>query len=103
MIIIKSIRNIPIRLSVERWNHIIKRHPEMKRQKGKVLKTIEKPDLIQEGDFGELLAIKFFRSTPLTSKHLVVIYKEVSEEDGFIITTYFTNQPSQRRKTIWKR
>jgi hypothetical protein len=103
MIIIKSIKNIPIRLSIERWNHITKRHPEMKKQKGKVLETVENPDLIQEGDFGELLAIKFFRSTPLTSKYLVVTYKEVSKVDGFIITAYFTNQPSQRRKAIWKR
>lgn len=103
MIIIKSIKNIPIKLSGERWSHITKRHPEMIKQKGKVLKTIEKPDLIQEGDFDELLAIKFFKATPLTSKHLVVVYKEISKTDGFIITAYFTNQPSHRRKIIWKR
>jgi len=103
MLIIKSVNNVPIRLSKERWNHITERHPEIKKQKGKVLKTLEKPDLIQEGDFGGLIAMRFFRNTPLTSKYLVVIYKEVSKEDGFIITAYFTNQPSKRRKTIWKR
>ena len=103
MIIVKSVENVPVRLSQERWEHIIKRHPEMKYQKERVLETIENPDLVQKGDFGGRLAIKFYEDTPLTSKFLVVIYKEVSKLDGFIITAYYTNKPSGRRKALWKR
>ena len=71
-------------------------------EKGRVLQTITDPDLIQEGDFGELIGIKFYRKTPLTSKYLAVIYKEVSDTDGFVITAYYAKKPSERRKTIWK-
>jgi hypothetical protein len=67
------------------------------------MQTVNDPDLIQEGDFGELIAVRFYETTPLTSKYLVIIYKEVLDSDGFIITAYYTVKPSERRKTIWKR
>ncbi len=47
MFIVISKNNIPIRLTEERWNHIIRRNPEMLNQIDKILTTIEKPDLIQ--------------------------------------------------------
>jgi len=94
MIIIKSHNQVPVRLTDERWKHIVLRHPEMDEQRERVLETLGKPDIIQRGDFGELLALRFFKQTPLTSKFLVVVYKEVSLEDGFILTA--------GRRTIWK-
>ena len=103
MLIVRSHNQVPVRLTDERWEHIILRHPEMEQQREQVLETLEKPDMIQEGDFGELLAIRFFTETPLTSKFLVVVYKEVGSDDGFILTAYFTNRPAAARKTIWKR
>ena len=75
----------------------------MAEEKERVLETAADPDLIQEGDGGELLAIRFYEKTPLTRKHLVVPYKEVTQDDGFILTSYFTGEPSRTRKTIWKR
>jgi len=101
MIIVYSRNNIPIRLTIERWAHIIRRHPEMNNQKEKVLQTISNPQIIQQGDFGEVITSRFYKETPLTSKYLIVVYKEISKEDGFLITAYFTNKPSERRKIIW--
>lgn len=103
MIIVKSKNNIPLRLSKERWNHIVLKHPEMDGQKERMIETVTDPDLIQQGDFGELIAIRFYDSTPLTSKYLVSIYKEVIDTDGFIITAYYATKPSKRRHVIWKR
>lgn len=103
MIIIKSKNNVPVRLTIERWEHIIRRHPEMAEQKEQVLETVNNPDIIQQGDFGELMAIRFYERTPLTSKYLVAIYKESSATDGFVITAYYAKKPSERRETIWKR
>ncbi len=60
MIIVKSKNNIPLRLSKERWNHIVLRHPEIDGQKERMLETVTDPDLIQQGDFGELIAIRFY-------------------------------------------
>lgn len=72
-------------------------------EKDKVLETISDPDVIQTGDFGELLAVRLYPTTPLTQKYLVVAYRETSERDGFVATAYFTNAPSKKRTTIWKR
>ncbi|MCS7311014.1 MAG: hypothetical protein NZ741_12425 [Armatimonadetes bacterium] len=98
-----SRNGVPIRLTAERWQHITSRHPEMQNQEEKVLQTVSDPDMVQTGDFGELLAIRFFPTTPLTSKYLVVIYREEHAEDGFVITAYFTSRPSGRRQVLWKR
>jgi len=57
---------------------------------------------VQEGDFETLFAIKHYAKTPLTSKYMVVVYKETSAADGFILTAYFTNHPSEQRKILWK-
>ena len=102
MIIVYSIEDTPIRLTNERWNHIIRRHPELDGQKEKVLETVNNPDFIQVGDLGDLLAIKHYLETPLTTKYLIVVYKELAEKEGFIITAFFTSYPSKRRKIKWK-
>jgi len=74
----------------------------MEGQKERVLEAITGPDMIQKGDFAELLAIKHYSSTPVTSKFLVVVYKELDSVEGFVITAYFANRPSVRRKVLWK-
>ncbi len=102
MLIVRSRNKIAIRITQERWDHIERSHPEMAAQKEKVVETISNPDLIQSGDFGELLAIKFYPTTPLTKKYLVVAYKEIPDQDGFVLTAYFTSSPSKRRQVIWK-
>jgi hypothetical protein len=103
MLIVLSHNHVPVRLTTERWQHIIRRHPEMEHQYERILETVVEPDLILQGDFGELLAIRFYPETPLTSKFLVVVYREINSEDGFVSTAYLTNRPSARRITIWKR
>ena len=102
MLIVHSPNGVPVRLTEERWQHIVRRHPEMDNQRQRVLETLAEPDVIQQGDFGEVLAVRFYPETPLTRKFLVVVYREVSHEDGFILTAYLTSRPSARGVTIWK-
>ncbi len=103
MVIVQSKNEVAVRLTRERWTHIVKRHPEMEGQRHRVLETVSAPEMIQEGDFGEYLAIRFYEGTPLTSKFLVVVYKEVDRTDGFILTAYYSGKPSERRRVLWKR
>lgn len=103
MVIVRSINQVPIRLTGERWEHILKKHPEMESQRDRILETISDPDVVQKGDFGELLAIRFYFQTPLTQKHLVVAYREVGSTDGYILTAYLARRPSARRETVWTR
>lgn len=80
MLIASSVDGVPIRLTRERW------HPE-----------------ILEGDFGEKLAVRFYRRTPLTSKYLIVAYKELGPEDGFVVTAYFATRVATWRRRVWRR
>ena len=94
-----SPNGIPIRLPEERWEHILEEHAEMEGFYQGVLKTISRPDSIYQGSEGELLAVQMVE----TDKALVVVYKEVDGDDGFIITAFLTRRISQleRRKKIW--
>ena len=104
MRIVRSERGIPVRLTDERWRHIVDRHPEMANLKEEALHTIAEPDLIQTGDAGELLAITLQADTPFGEKYVVVSYRELTgENDGFVITAYLTRRPSTRRKVLWSR
>lgn len=103
MLIVLSVNEVPIRLTRERWQHIVARHPEMQYEQDRVLETLGAPDAIQEGDFGGLLAVRLYDKTPLTRKHLVVVYKEGPSGDGFVLTAYFTSKPAAWRTVIWKR
>jgi hypothetical protein len=102
MKIVQSVSGAPIRLTFERLQHIERRHPEMLGQEDRILEVISTPDFVQEGDGATLIAVKHYSKTPLTEKYCAVVYRELSEEDGFVLTAYFTTKPSERRKTIWK-
>jgi hypothetical protein len=103
VLIVHSHNGIPIRLTEERWQHVRHRHPDMETQRERVVETLAEPDIIQEGDFGTLLAARLYPETPLTRKYLVVVYRETSSEDGFVLTAYLASQLSVRRNTLWKR
>jgi len=72
-------------------------------ERARVMETLSAPDLVQKGDWGELLAIRFYERNPVTRKHLVVAYRELGDGDGFVLTAYFARRPSARRVTLWKR
>lgn len=103
MISANSKNQILIRLTDERINHIFKNHPETKGCIDWFIDTIENPDFIIAGDFGELLAIKLYEKTPVTqNKYLIIVYKETSKLDGFILTAYFSRGINKKRRTVWQ-
>ncbi len=44
---------------------------------------------------------RFFRKTVVSSKHLAVVVR-LLEEEGFILTAYFTER-IRREKVVWRR
>jgi hypothetical protein len=100
---VRTRSGVPIRLTDERWRHIASRHPEMISERERVLQTLADPDLLQAGDYGTLLAVRLFPATSLTSKHVIVVYRESGDTDGFVVTAYLTSRPSGRRKILWSR
>jgi hypothetical protein len=97
---VKSVTGKVIRLTDERWLHIVEGHPEMAGHLNDVLFAIASPDKILKGGQDELLAI----IVHLSNKLLVVVYKE-TETDGFIITAYFTKQVDKllKRIVLWQK
>lgn len=92
-----------IRLTDERIMPIFKNNSEIRECISGVLETIENPDFILAGDFGELLAVKHYDKTPVThDKFLVIMYKETSKLDGFILTAYFSRSINKKRRMVWE-
>jgi hypothetical protein len=102
VLIINSRSGVPVRLTEERWNHIVSRHPEVLDCHEEVLRTLADPDMVQQGDFGELLAVREYSELKL-GRFVVVVYREDYPDDGFVLTAYLAGRPSSRRRIIWKR
>jgi len=97
----KSMNGVTIRLPDERWVHITEEHAEMAGYLYDVLETVQEPLAVFEGNTGELLAAREIER----GKHIIVAYREINREDGFIITAFLTKRWKQieRRKEIWQR
>lgn len=96
---ILSFNKIPIRLTEERWLHITEEHSEMAGYYYEALETISSPDVIYAGKSGECIALR----TLSIGKAIVVIYREINSEDGFVITSFITSKKQQfdRRVKLW--
>jgi len=95
-----SKNGILIRLTGERWKHIVLLHPNLSDKQVKVLKTVKNPDYIFKGKTAELLAV-----SKLSARvYIVVVYRE-NKPDGFIITAYDTTDVRWlfKKELIWNR
>ena len=65
------------------------------------LETVEEPEAIYEGKAGECIAVREIEK----GKYIVVVYRELSKENGFVITAFLTRRRKQleRRRKIWQR
>ena len=97
-----SKNGIPIRLTNERWLHITTGHPEVAGLYFEILETIENPMCIYAGNYDELIAVGKFGN--IKEKFIVVVYKEFSVNDGFVLTAYMSNkmQTFKKKKILWK-
>jgi hypothetical protein len=86
-----------IRLTAERWSHIVESHDYMAGNQDLVFETLENPDVIVSGEKAELAAIKHYEKTSISEKHSVVIYKEEGN-NGFVITAFMTSKPEKITK-----
>ena len=92
-----SVNGVPIRLTYERWYHIVENHDDLASYFYEVLDTVEKPDLVVRGNKGVLKATRNIGR----KKWLVVVYRELSKCDGFVITAYLLDIKPKGR-LIWQ-
>ena len=100
-----SKNGVSIRLTSERWSHIVEAHDYMAGLHEWVLTAIAEPDFIAWGWEKSLIAIQHILNTPIGEKHLIVVYREVTGEDGFVITAFMTSNARKvlKRGVIWQR
>jgi hypothetical protein len=92
-----------IRLTDERWEHIMSDHPEMFGQLEKISETVSSPDCIMMSrtDDEVELFYRYYHSTPVKDKFMCVVLK-VTKNDLFIITAYFTDTV-KRGEVLWQK
>ena len=93
-----SVAGVSIRLTYERWFHIVENHDDVAGDYDDVLETIENPDFVWRGYRGTLIAVRNFGRR----RYFMVVYRQVSTDDGFIITAYFTNK-LDRKQVVWRK
>lgn len=95
-----SKHGIPIRLTIERWEHIVTQHTELVQFRQEVLDTVAQPEQILAGSNEEKLAVREITS----GKWLVVVYRETLD-DGFIVTAFWTrrHRALAKREILWSR
>jgi len=65
-----SINAVPIRLTDERWEHILDSHPELGSYRETILDAIENPDYILASRRGALRAVVVFGTEGFSSRLL---------------------------------
>ena len=94
-----SRNGVLVRLTDERWQHIIEEHSELTGLRDEVLRTISSAEHVLSGATGELLALRMTE----TDKATVVVYRETELDDGFVITAFVTRRLKslERRIQLW--
>jgi len=95
---VASIDGVPIRLTEERWFHIVENHDDMAGHYDDVLETVADPDFLLSGHGGSLIAVRNYGQR----RYLFTICRQVSRDEGFVITAYFSTK-ANRKKAVWKK
>lgn len=98
MDVVLSRNGVPIRLTAERWFHIIENHDDLAGYYDDVRDAVGDPELILPGHGGTLIAVRGYGRR----RYLMVIYREIARDDGFIITAYFADKVDRSRAT-WEK
>lgn len=92
-----SVNGVPIRLTRERWFHIVENHNDLAGYYDDVLHTLEHPEFIVRGYNASLIAVRGYGH----QRYLQVVYRQLSKDDGFSITAYFSSKIN-RQQIIWQ-
>jgi len=93
-----SVNGVPIRLTDERWEHILDSHTEMASYQETILDAVENPDYILTSRRGALAAVVVLGRKAF----LHVFYVEKGRHDGFILSAYLEGE-MDKAKIIWRK
>jgi hypothetical protein len=93
-----SINGVPIRLTDERWVHILDSHPELASYRETILDTVKNPDYILASRRGTLAAVAVLGRRAF----LHVFYVEKGRLDGFILSARM-EEKMDKAKIVWRK
>ena len=106
---VRSKKMAIIKLTVRQWEHITTARPELGGFMKEVLRAVAEPDDVLEPSHRtrpQLLAIKKLPklSEVGLSQNLVVVYRETSLHEGFIITAFsISDRRKNRMYRLWRK
>jgi len=96
-------------LTVKQWEHIITARPELGDFMKEILNAVKEPDEVFEPpqrvkpQFHAVARVNRLCSLGL-SQNLVVVYRETSKQEGFIITAFpVSDRRKERMYRLWRR
>lgn len=107
--IVKSKSGASMRLTEKQWKHITAARPQLEDFQGEILKAIEHPDEVYAPPprvRPQLHAIKKFKRLANIglSENIVVVYRELTPEEGFIITAFpISDRRKRRMYRLWRK
>ena len=107
--VVRSKNGALIRLTLKQWEHIVTARPELGDFMKEVLSAVEQPDEVLEPlqrVKPQLHAVK--KNERLSevglSQNLVVVYRETTLQEGFIITAFaISDRRKERMYRLWRR
>jgi hypothetical protein len=90
-----------IRLTRERWEYIVHKHPILKNLRTEFEDTIKEPELVKGSTYDPevLLYYKYFKKL-LGGKYIVAVVK--IDGDNFVVTGYVAHR-IKRGDEVWKK
>ena len=100
MRILPDVQGMPVRLTDERFTHILE-HPEMADRGPAIAETLRQPDHVMDSlaEPQARLYYRFYTETLVGDKYVCVVVKVVGE-DAFVLTAYLTDSVKRGRR-IW--
>src|SRR5882724_6299195 len=93
-----SVNGVPIRLTDERWEHILDSHPEVASFRESLLDAVENPDYILISRRGALAAVVVLGRKAF----LHVFYVEKGRHDGFVLSAWMKER-MDKTKIVWRK
>jgi hypothetical protein len=89
-----------VRLTEERWQHIIE-HSEMAGQQPRLQRTLKEPSRVLTSQLHASVHLyyRLFERSPVGRKYLMVAVKML-QDDAFVITVFFTDE-LKGGQTLW--
>jgi len=89
-------------LTKRQYDHVRRRHPEVTGEIEEIKTTLVSPQVVRRSMYYEKdwLFYRFFKGTPVSEKYLMVAARILNNE-GFVVTSYFTDKVKMGEE-IWR-